>query len=201
VEELNRMRELASVGAAHAATAFAQLVGRTIVMRVPKVRGLDPCPEEDAASGEVRAGRLDSVWSTGVLFEFEGCLGALVGVFFQRSVRDVVVRRVLGEPDGCLPPGSAEAVLMELGNILVSTVASAIADTLGERLLPSIPVLAMEGAGSELAALTDNRLGDHPIRIECEFTDSEGEVGGLLVLIPDVADERERGLPERPPSP
>ncbi len=176
MEEVHQMRELASVGAAHAATAFAQLVGRTIVMRVPKVRGLDPGPEEDAASAEIRAVRLDPAWSTGVLFEFEGCLGALVGVFFQRSVRDVVVRRVLGEPDGCLPPGSAEAVLMELGNILVSTVASAIADTLGERLLPSIPVLAMEGAGSELAALTDNRLGDHPMRIECEFTDSDGEV-------------------------
>jgi chemotaxis protein CheY-P-specific phosphatase CheC len=189
VEEVNRMRELASVGTAHAATAFAQLVGRTIVMRVPKVRGLDACPEEHATPGEVRAGRLDPAWSTGVLFEFEGCLGALVGVFFRRSVRDVVVRRVLGEPDGCLPPGSAEAVLMELGNILVSTVASAIADTLGERLLPSIPVLAMEGAGSELAALTDNRLGDHPIRIECEFTDFEGEVGGLLVLVPDVEEK------------
>jgi len=109
VEEVHQMRELASVGAAHAATAFAQLVGRTIVMRVPKVRGLDPGPEEDAASAEIRAVRLDPAWSTGVLFEFEGCLGALVGVFFQRSVRDVVVRRVLGEPDGCLPPGSAEA--------------------------------------------------------------------------------------------
>lgn len=189
MEELNRMRELASVGAAHAASAFAQLVGRTIVMRVPRVRGFDPGPGGDAAAVEVSAGRLDPAWSTGVLFEFEGCLGALVGVFFQRSVRDVVVRRVLGEPDGCLPPGSAEAVLMELGNILVSTVASAIADTMGERLLPSIPVLAMEGAGSELAALTDNRLGDHPFRIECEFTEAEGEVGGLLVLVPDVAEK------------
>ena len=185
-EELNRMRELASIGAGHAATAFSQLAGRTIRMRVPEVRGFGfPKADEDIASVPYHVGHLHPEWSSGVLFEFEGCLGALVGVFFRQSVRDAVVRRVLGEPDGPLPPGSTEAVLMELGNILVSTVASAIADTLGERLLPSIPVLAMEGADSELAALTDRRRGDHPIRIECEFMDAEGHLGGLLVLIPD----------------
>jgi hypothetical protein len=36
--ELDRVRELTNIGAGHAATAFAQLVGRPCRMRVPTVR-------------------------------------------------------------------------------------------------------------------------------------------------------------------
>ena len=172
--ELDRMCELTSVGAGHAATAFAQLVGRTVVMRPPMLR----------QAGSARE------WSSGVLFEFEGCFNALVGILFREEVRDDVVRKMLGEPEGPLLRESIEAVIMELGNILVSRVASAIADTLGERLLPSIPVLAFEHAGVQLAAWCDARGSQDSPRIECEFLDKDGELGGLLILIPDLVDGR-----------
>ena len=113
-EELSRMRKLASIGAGHAATAFSQLARRTVRMRLPEVFVFAfPDQGESAASAPRHMGHIHPDWSSGVLFEFEGFLGALVGVFFRRSVRDAVVRRVLGEPDGPLPPGSTEAVLME----------------------------------------------------------------------------------------
>ena len=124
-------------------------------------------------------------WSTGVFFELEGCFDALVGILFRESVRDDVVRRVLGVgPEEALTRESIEAVVMELGNILVSRVASAIADTLGARLLPSIPVLAMEGGEGELSELVARRPGEHLLRVECEFADEAGELGGLLVVVP-----------------
>jgi chemotaxis protein CheY-P-specific phosphatase CheC len=75
--------------------------------------------------------------------------------------------------------------LMEVGNILASHVASAIADTLGARLLPSIPVLALDGAGEQLSDLASHRESSGSLRIECELADKEGELGGLVVLIPD----------------
>lgn len=177
--ELDQLRELTSVGAGHAATAFAQLTGRTIDMQPPELHIEPTWPS--TASAE---------WSSGVLFEFEGCLGAVVAILFREPVRDQIVRQMLGEPDGAeLAPESVEAVIMELGNILVSRVASAIADLLDARLLPSIPVLAHEDAAQALGKLCEQRGSDPTVRVECEFGDRQGELGGLLVLIPDPAEK------------
>jgi len=175
--ELDRLSELANIGAGHAATAFSQLARTPIRMSVPFV--------VEGSPGELKP--LQGGWSTGVFFELEGCFDALVCVLFRESVRDQVVRRVLGiGADEDLPEESIEAVLMELGNILVSRVASAIADTLGARLLPSIPVLAMEDGEEEFSALVARRPGDHLLRVECEFADESGRLGGLLVVVPQL---------------
>jgi chemotaxis protein CheC len=173
-QEIDQLRELTSVGAGHAASAFSQLTGRTIDLSPPKV-----CIEADwpASAGDD--------WSSGVLFEFDGGIAAVVAILFREGVRDVVVRQVLGEPDDPLTRDSIEAVIMELGNILVSKVAGAIAETMGERVLPSIPVLALEDATGQVAALCGARGADPSVRIECEFTDRDGELGGLMVLIPE----------------
>ena len=110
-----------------------------------------------------------------------------MGILFRESVRDDVVRRVLGvDSDEELTTESVEAVVMELGNIMVSRVASAIADTLGARLLPSIPVLAMEGGEEELAEMIARRPGDHLMRVECEFGEQGGRLGGMLVVVPNL---------------
>jgi chemotaxis protein CheC len=178
--ELDRLTELTTIGAGHAATAFSQLSGATIRMNVPRVVAAadgDPSAQPKPLAGG---------WSTGVFFELEGCFDALVGILFRESARDGVVRRVLGvAKNDALTDESVEAVLMELGNIMVSRVASAIADTLSARLLPSIPVLAMEAGEEELAELIARRPGSHFLRVECEFGDEDGLLGGLLVVVPD----------------
>lgn len=176
----DRLRELTSVGAGHAASAFSQLTSRTIEMRTP-VLIRDPKWPANVADD----------WTSGVLFEFGGCLEAVVAILFRAPVRDIVARQMLSE-SAELTRDSVEAVIMELGNILVSRVASAVADTLGQRLLPSIPVLAFDDAAEQLTALCAERGVDPGVRIECEFADREAEVGGLLVLIPS--------RPQRQPS-
>jgi chemotaxis protein CheC len=170
---IDRTRELANVGAGHAASAFSQLVGREIQMRAPELKRDPKWPASVAGD-----------WTSGVFFELEGCLDAVVAILFRESVRDEVVRKMLGDPTGELGRESIEAVIMELGNILVSRVASAIADTLGERLLPSIPVLALGDAAEQLECLCDEGGVDPGVRVESEFVDRDGELGGLLVLIP-----------------
>lgn len=176
--ELDRLCELANIGAGHAATAFSRLTGRTIRMRVPRVRR--------ARSREDVAPVADEPWATGAFFTFEGYLDALVGVLFRASASEAIARTVVGEATGPLPRHSVESALMEVGNILASHVASAIADTVGVRLLPSIPTLAMERADEELDELVARRGGEEPVYIECELVDDEGELGGLLVLVSEA---------------
>jgi chemotaxis protein CheC len=181
--ELDRVRELTSIGAGHAATAFAQLVGRPCRMRVPTVRLLRA---EAAGSAFVASSRDDERGPLcGVFFEVEGGLGGVIALLFPAPARDLLLRALAGD---AASREAAESALREVGNILISHAVSAMADTLGTRVLPSIPVLAMEDAASVLASLVALRgVGENALRIETEISDAEGEYRGLLVFVPDAA--------------
>jgi len=180
--EIERLARLANVGAERAAEAFAQLVGQPI-------RVLDSIVFEGQASNESSSpGEGDSSWSTGVFFEFDGCLDALVGILFPGAASEALVRRIVGIESGELAPAVIESALMEVGNILASHVASGIADALGSKLLPSIPSLAMEGAEEAFRDLVENVVGGtvegEGLRIESALLDEAGALRGRLVLVP-----------------
>jgi chemotaxis protein CheY-P-specific phosphatase CheC len=203
--EIDRLAELASVGARHAAAAFAQLVGEPIRVEVPFVveagtsthRG-DPqansgdrvlpgaegkrAPDVRRAPSSPRGEGLE--WVTGVFFEFEGCLDAIVGILFPGASSERLVRRIVGIEAGELAPPLIESALMEVGNILASHVASAIADALQERLLPSIPSLAMKDAERAFETWIADRVGADAPRVESELHDDRFELCGRLVLVP-----------------
>lgn len=179
---IDRLTELTNIGAGHAAGAFAQLVGRTIWSEVPLVAEGD---ESSFRRPVVRAAdRLDSPWCTGVFFEFDGCVDALVGILFPQAASEALVRRILGIEEDEIAPAMIESALMEVGNILASHVASAIADTLGERLLPSIPTLCMERADSAFAEWVEERLGAGALRIESGLRDEADLLRGRLIVVP-----------------
>lgn len=185
---VDRVRELGSIGAGQAANVFAQLVGRTIRMQVPTVRGRSTRP----LAHELKA------WDTGIFFEVEGGLGGLVAVFFSVRSRDNLLRLLVGERSVMEDPSAdekeeviaalrreEESALREVGNILASSVVSAMATVLGTRVVPSIPTLAAEGAGAVLQSLLSARGGDAGLRIETEIFDGDGELRCLVVLVPD----------------
>lgn len=180
--QIDRLSELANIGAGHAAGAFSQMTGHAIRMEVPRVRWAGV--PVNAADAGAMAGE-DRDWASGVIFEFDGCLNAVMAVLFRREMCDAVVRQLVGQEEGFLPPETIESALMEVGNVLASHVASAIADTLGARLLPSIPMLSLDSAFEQLEALAAERPGAGELWIECELVDQDGQLGGLVVLVPD----------------
>jgi chemotaxis protein CheY-P-specific phosphatase CheC len=126
--EVDRLRELAHIGASWAAAALAQLTGRTILKRVPIVHG----PERFRRRG---------IWETGVFCEMEGEVSGLVAVFLSAPTRDAVVSLLCGEEEATAEVRAS--VLSEFGNILASQTVSAIADTVGGRILPGLPDLVL----------------------------------------------------------
>ena len=188
-EQIDRLSELANIGAGHAAGAFSLLTGHTIRMAVPRVRLTSALTANEPALDEplefVSLATADRGWESGVIFEFDGCLHAILAILFRRPMCEAVVRNLTGESEGFLPPETIESALMELGNVLASHVASAIADTLGARLLPSIPMLSVHDAIPQLEALAATRPGAGQVWIESELLDGDGILGGLVVMIPD----------------
>lgn len=184
--DIDRLTELANIGAGHAAGAFAQLVGRTIWTEVPML-------VQGEAPGTLGApSAVSEDWCTGVFFEFDGCVDALVGILFHGPSSEILVRRIVGIDSGELAPTLIESALMEVGNILASHVASAIADTLRARLLPSIPSLAMEDAEGAFSDWVEERVGGDALRIESGLSDESGELRGKLILVPTGADADEK---------
>lgn len=172
---VDRVRELAGIGAGHAAGALAQLVGRPIRMDVPRVelRGPGVVPEI------TRLGEGGSA----IFFRLHGGVGGAVAVVFSRGCLEVIVTEMMGA-DAYGLETVVESAVREAGNMLVSHYASAIADALGTVVLPSVPLLTdpisldafLDGCEPPLARVV----------IESAIFDSEREIEGTLVLVPDA---------------
>jgi len=179
--EIDRLRELAHIGASWAAGAFARLVERTILTRVPMVHG----PERFRRRGE---------WETGILCDLTGDLTGLVAILMSARTRESVIRLLCG--DEAPPREIAASALTEFGNILVSQTASAVADTLGGRILPSLPELVFSDAETALQVrMSPRRCPDALLYIESELFDRAGEFRALHVMLPRVV---KAAVPSRP---
>jgi chemotaxis protein CheY-P-specific phosphatase CheC len=183
--DLDRVRELTSIGAGHAAGVLAAMLGRPCTMCVPSVARLGAPPVAigmEAVAVEAASRRP----SVGVLFDVEGPLAGVVGLLITADACDRLVQRLLGRHEGVPRGHAAESALREMGNILVSHVVSAMADTLGVALLPSVPHLALEDAWGALAARVGLRgSAGSSLRFETEISDAQGELRARLVFVPD----------------
>jgi chemotaxis protein CheY-P-specific phosphatase CheC len=177
---LDRLCELASVGAGHACGALAALLGRPFVMDVPEAHDL--AAERPDAPFAARLGADERDWC-GVLFGVSGGPGGALGLFFAPAARAALLEALVGRraEAGAL----AESALCEVGNIVASHALSALGELLGARVLPSPPRYAPQDAPREFAQLACERAGGPPaLRIEVELSDRAGELRALLVWVP-----------------
>lgn len=172
---LDRARELANIGAGHAAGALARLVNRAIWTEVPRAQAL----EEDVTPFAARAAEDGAA----VFFELTGGVGGMVAVVFSRASLEVIVTEMMGAQAYGVE-SAVESAVREAGNILVSHYASAIADTLGTLVLPSVPLLAEQAGPGALASLVSRRPGDSPrLLLESRLFDPAHDVEGWVTLV------------------
>jgi chemotaxis protein CheC len=183
--ELDALREVANIGAGHAATALSQMTNRTIMIQVPEVnvRPLEDVPELLGAADRVIAA---------VLMHMMGDLtGRTLVIFPDDSARhlcDILFRR---------PGGSTQAFgemeqsgLKEVGNILVSAYLTALSDFMGMMLVPSVPSLVVDQSGAILTTtyLNFGHDRDYVFCVETAFevAGSSERLEGHFLLLPDV---------------
>jgi chemotaxis protein CheC len=184
--QLDALREVANMGAGHAATALSQMTGATIMISVPEIQAalLEELPPELGPAEQPVAG---------VLMDMLGDLtGRTLLVFPKHTVMrmaELMLRR---------PPGSSVALgelersaIKEAGNILSGAYMNALSDFMGMVLLPSPPTLAVD---TSTAVLSREFLRLPPdtervFVVETEFMMKEiGErLRGFFLLLPDPA--------------
>src|SRR4051812_34357984 len=185
--QLDALREVANIGAGHAATALSQMIGQTIMISVPliNVAKLEDVPPQVAGPEEPVAA---------VLMHMLGDLTGRTLLVFPRKT----ARRLAGLLMRRTPTGDDEeftemdqSAIKEAGNILSSAYMNALSDFMGMMLLPSPPSLAVDMSNAVLTT-TYLQFGsdkDYVFCVESEFmmNDTDERLRGFFLLLPDPA--------------
>src|SRR3954469_25164890 len=141
--QLDALKEVANIGAGHAATALSQMIGGTIMISVPtiNVSRLEDIPPQVAEPDEPVAA---------VLMHMLGDLtGRTLLVFPRRTAHrlaSLLMRRPMDtdEADSKEFTEMDQSAIKEAGNILSSAYMTALSDFMGMMLLPSPPSLVVD---------------------------------------------------------
>lgn len=180
--QLDALREVANIGAGHAATALSQMTGHTIMISVPQINiaQLEDIPNQVGVEEEPVAA---------VLMRILGDLtGLALLVFPQRTALRVAGLMMQRENVAAL--GEIErSALREAGNILSAAYLNALSEFMGMIIMPSPPTLAVDMSDAVMSStfLEVAQGADYVFCVETEFNLKElnESLRGFFLLLPD----------------
>jgi len=182
--ESDALREVANIGAGHAATALSQMTSRKIMISVPEVsvRRLEDVAELVGAPDTVIAGVLMHVMG-----DLTGRTLVVLGQESAYALCELLLRRPRTGAAGF--DAMEQSTIKETGNILCSAYMNALSDFLGMMLVPSVPALVVDLAGAVLttAYLNFGHDRDAVFCVETTFRieGSDQALTGQFLLMPD----------------
>ncbi len=184
--QLDALREVANMGAGHAATALSQMTGGTIMISVPtiEVARLEDLPPELGPAEQPVAG---------VVMDMLGDLTGRTLLVFPKATVMRMAEMMLRRPHGSsVALGELErSAIKEAGNILSGAYMNALSDFMGMVLLPSPPTLAVDASTAVLSRefLRIGAEAEQVFVVETEFTmqDVGERLRGFFLLLPDPA--------------
>ncbi len=186
--QLDALREVANIGAGHAATALSQMTGARIDVSVPhlQVTPLESVPETLGAKDAVIAAVLIHV-----LGDLTGRTLLVLPIDSARRLAEILLNRPLGAITEF--EELERSALMEVGNILSAAHMNALSDFLGMMLLPSVPQLELNPVEMVVPTILSetSRAGEYAFSIETRFELRGAEpVTGQFLFLPSFASLR-----------
>ena len=184
--QLDALREVANIGAGHAATALSQMTGSTIMISVPTINisSLEDVPTQISGPEEPIAA---------VLMHMLGDLTGRTLLVFPRPTAMRLAELMLRRPAGSSQEMGAleQSAIKEAGNILSGAYMNALSEFMGLMLLPSPPSLAIDMSSAILstAFLQFGTDRDHVFYVESQFflQEQQEHLRGFFLLLPDLA--------------
>lgn len=180
--QLDVLKEVGNIGAGNAATALAKLLDKQVDMKVPLVRIVSFSDVAESLGGAEEV----------VVAIFLRVSGEAPGnMFFMLSVPSA--KKMLSRLAGITsehPDTFTEmelSALQEIGNIMVGSYLSSLADFTRMKLVPTVPALAIDMAGVILSfgVMEYGETGDKALLIDTKLQEGELEVEGHFTFIPD----------------
>lgn len=182
--QLDAFREVSNIGMGHAATALSQMIGQRVELRVPRVMIVPISEVPDCLGGPEKL--MIGIFLQ-ILGEARGNIMLLLPEASALHLRNGLLGRDQHE---LLLDEDTVSTLQEVGNILASAYLNALGSLMQRTLIPSVPSLAYDMAGSLVdAVLIDlGRSGDLALMVETEFGGELGRgrtVRGHIFMLPD----------------
>jgi chemotaxis protein CheC len=183
------LREVATIGAGHAATALSQLTNRKIMISVPHVHRVPFGEVPEMVSG---FGDHVAVVAMRILGDLTGRALLTFGEYDATRLCDLILRRPPGPPRAL---GELEqSGLKEVGNIVCSAYLTALSNFMGMMLLPSVPALTIGPTLQAIASTVDpaEEPGDLVFCVDTAFRaqGTEDPLTGAFLLMPNQASIR-----------
>lgn len=184
--QLDALKEVANIGAGHAATALSQMVNARIMVDIPEIK-IVKFEDVGALIGEP-----EEVVSAVMMQLLGDVTGRTVQIFpWQTAVQLTSVllsRGAINRPEEF---GEIEqSALKEVGNILVGAYINALSEFMGLMLIMSPPAIAIDTAQAVLTTSYLN-FGDHQEYVFAVNTrlgmDEHTNLGAHFLLLPDDA--------------
>jgi chemotaxis protein CheC len=182
--QLDALREVANIGAGHAATALSQMIGETIMISVPtiSIARLEEVPPHITSPDEPVAA---------VLMHMLGDLTGRTLLVFPRRTAMRLAELLLHRRESEDFSDMQQSAIKEAGNILSSAYMNALSDFMGMMLIPSPPALAIDMSDAVLTTTYLQFGGDKDFVfcVESDFVlnQSEEKLRGFFLLLPDAA--------------
>ena len=184
--QLDALKEVANIGAGHAATALSQMTDRRIMINVPEITitRLEDVPETIGDPDEVVAAVLMHM-----LGDLTGRTLFLLPEENARLLCDLLLKRKPGATGGF--DDLEQSSLKEAGNILGGAYMNALSDFMGMMLLPSVPSLVVDLAGAVITTAYLNFGQDRDfvfcVETDFRFVEAGRALNGHFLLLPDLA--------------
>ena len=184
---LDALREVANIGAGHAATALSQITAQRIMISVPQITiaALEDVPNQIAAGEEPVAA---------VAIRVDGDLTGVTLLVFPQPTAHRIAALMMGGRDVSTFGALEESALKEAGNILSGAYLNALAEFLGMRILNSPPALAIDMSDAVLNStyVEASQGATHVFCVESEFQlqNDTTPLRGFFLLLPDPASLR-----------
>ncbi len=181
-EQLDALREVATIGSGHAATSLSQLMNKKIMVRVPKIHTgpLEAVIVKIADPNDVVASVLlhflgDLTGRTLLLYPFEDAqeLTSLLMPEVQDNLAEI-----------------KESLLKEVSNILSCSYMNALGELLGLLILPSVPGMIVDMIGAVLSSVVLEFGGEKDfifcVETEFDFGGAKRPLSTYFLLLPDT---------------
>ena len=184
--QLDALKEVANIGACHAATALSELTSEKVMVNVPVIR-INPIEEVFSL-----VAKPNEVVASVLIYFLGDMTGRTLLLFPQEAawhLTDCLMHQPLGTTNkfGELE----ESALKEVSNVLTCAYMNSLGDLLGLVVVPSVPSMAVDMASAVLETVSLEFSSDKDmvvcIETEFRFVEKNTTLYGYFLLLPDPA--------------
>ena len=181
---LDILKEIGSMGTAHAATALSKMINKKVTMPVPKVAWVE------FQNVALFMGGTENV-IVGILVSLTGNIQGMMMYLMELDSAHVIAETVLGTPRSpdIYQFGDMErSVIEEVGNIMISSYLASLSGLTNSQIRPSIPFLSIDMANAVLSvpASEFGKMADKILFIESQISIDNVDSSGCFVLVPNL---------------